>query len=576
MKFHCLTFLFVNLLISASAAPVDAQSIYRSYDGSGNNLLHPTWGAAGTPLARKGPVGYQDGISLPRGTVDMGFPQTSALPNPRTVSNLVVKQTVMTPNSSNLTDWVFQWGQFVDHDLSLSLAEEPIEEFDVSMPMGDDPFDMGSTGTKLMEFQRSKFDPTSGTSVANPRQQINELTSYLDASQVYGSDATRALALRTMSGGKLKSSPGNLLPLNTMNLPNATGGPLPADQFYVAGDVRANEQVGLTTVHTLFMREHNRLADQIAPTITGLTDAEKDEVVYQTARKLVGGEIQAITFKEFLPALLGSSAPSISSTYDQNLNAAVLNEFSAALYRVGHTMLPPNLPRMQNDGAEAPGGGMGLRDAFFLMQNMAATDEVDFFAKGLASERQQQIDIHVVDDVRNFLFGDPIPGGFDLPTLNIQRGRDHGLPDYNTVRVAFGLAPKATFEDITSDPQVQASLAAAYGGDVNKIDPWVGALSEDHYGDAAAGELIVTALAEQFRRTRDGDRFWFLNDAGLSSADKAWLMSRRLSDVIRDNTSITNLQGNVFLMPVPEPCAALIAALALAPAAAWRRKHSPA
>ena len=47
--------------------------------------------------------------------------------------------------------------------------------------------------------------------------------------------------------------------------------------------------------------------------------------------------------------------------------------------------------------------------------------------------------MHIVDDVRDFLFGEPIPGGFDLATLNIQRGRDHGLPGYNAVRVAFGL-----------------------------------------------------------------------------------------------------------------------------------------
>ena len=336
--------MFVAAMLASAlivAVPASAVIENRTYNGAGNNIIHPTWGAAGTNLEAKGPVGYQDQISLPRGP-NMGSPQTSMLPNPRFVSNTVVRQTVMFPNTDKLTDWVFQWGQFVDHDLSLTLSDDPTELFHISMPMGDDPFDMTSTGTKLMDFHRSKFDPATGTSVANPRQQVNELTAYLDGSMVYGSDEAR-LAPRSLTGGKLKSSAGNLLPLNTMNLPNATGGPLPADQFYVAGDVRANEQVGLTTVHTIFMREHNRLADLIAPTVTGLSDAEKDEVV-TSARKLVGIEIQVITYNEFLPALLGSFAPSTNGNYDPDLNAEVLNEFSAALFAWGIPCSPRAWP----------------------------------------------------------------------------------------------------------------------------------------------------------------------------------------------------------------------------------------
>jgi hypothetical protein len=175
-----------------------------------------------------------------------------------------------------MTDWVFQWGQFVDHDLDLTLLAEPVESFNISVPAGDPIFDAMNTGTQVMPFQRSKYDVATGTGVGNPREQINEITSYLDASMVYGSDATRATTLRTLSGGRLKTSAGNLMPLNTFGLPNGTGGPFDPTQFYLAGDVRSNEQVGLTAVHTLFVREHNRLADQIAsanPTWT-------DELVY--------------------------------------------------------------------------------------------------------------------------------------------------------------------------------------------------------------------------------------------------------------------------------------------------------
>jgi peroxidase len=541
-----------GVYLMAALLTTQASAEYRSYDGTGNNQAYTSWGAAGTQLARKTLiVGYDDGVSSPRGSSD------PTLPNPRVISNTLVAQTLMVPNTHQMTDWVFQWGQFVDHDLDLTNLASPVENLDVPIPAGDPIFDVGNTGTQVMSFQRSKYDPATGTSTANPRQQINDVTSYLDASAVYGSDETRAMTLRTLSGGRMKTSAGNLLPLNTFGLPNGTGGPADPTQFYVAGDVRANEQVGLTAVQTLMLREHNRLADEIAEANPGWDD----EQIYQRARKLVGGEVQVITYNEFLPALLGSQAPGLNSVYDDNLNASILTEFSTALFRVGHTMLSPNLMRMNNDGTEAPGGPMPLRHAFFVPQNLATSGELEYFLKGLASDQQQEVDMHLVDDVRNFLFGEPIPGGFDLATLNIQRGRDHGLPDYNTVREAFGLPPVASFDEISSDPDIQSGLESLYGS-VDRIDAWVGALSEDHLAGSAVGPLITAGLAEQFRRTRDGDRFWFLRDPDLSGQDLDWLLSTRLSDVIRRNTTITNLQADVFFM-VPEPAAWGLAATAL-------------
>jgi hypothetical protein len=267
----------------------------------------------------------------------------------------------------------------------------------------------------------------------------------LDGSNVYGSSQARADALRTTSGGRLKSGAGNLLPFNTLGLDNGTppGYPNPAD-YYVAGDVRVNEQVGLTAIHTLMLREHNRLADELSAANFGT-----DEEIYQRARKLVGAEIQVITFKEFLPALLGNLyAPDVESIYDPSLNAGVANEFSTALFRVGHTMLPPRLMRMDNDGHVSPDGPMPLRESFFKPMNLNSTGELEYILKGLASEQQQEVDMHVIDDVRNFLFGPPGAGGFDLASLNIQRGRDHGLPDYNSLREFFNLPAVDSFDDI--------------------------------------------------------------------------------------------------------------------------------
>jgi hypothetical protein len=224
---------------------------------------------------------------------------------------------------------------------------------------------------------------------------------------------------------------------------------------------------------------------------------------------------------------------------------------------------------MQDDGTPIPEGPMPLRDAFFQPGAMATNDDLKCILMGLVMQPQQTIDIHVVDDVRNFLFGPP-GAGFDLATLNIQRGRDHGLADYNTLRAAYGLPLVVDFSDITSDTVLQETLAALYG-DVNNIDPWVGALAEDPLPGAQVGSLIATGLIDQFTRLRDGDRFWFLNDDEFSPEELSWLAGVRLSEIIALNTGLTNLPRNVFFA-TPEPSSQLLAAIGLFGIAVVRRK----
>src|SRR5262249_694644 len=206
-------------------------------------------------------------------------------------------------------------------------------------------------------------------------------------------ELARANALRTFVGGQLKTSPGYLLPLNnstyfTTPLPNANNGPFPNSQMYVAGDVRANEQVGLTTVHTLFMREHNRVAGVLAQLHPQWNDAQ----LYQEARRIVGAEIEAITYNEFLPALLGPYAPRLLGRSDPRTNASVTPEFSTAAFRVGHTLLSPQILRIENDGRPDPRGPISLADSFFNPPLLTSETDMDEILKGLASQRAQEID----------------------------------------------------------------------------------------------------------------------------------------------------------------------------------------
>ena len=238
----------------------------RTYDGSNNNIDNPNWGATFEHLQRLAPADYADGIS------ELAGPDR---PSARAVSNGVVDQPEGTslPNSVNGTDFIWQWGQFIDHDLDLTDGAE--ESADILVPEGDPFFDPASTGTQVITFNRALFDSSTGTDSSNPREQENEITSWIDGSMIYGSDDERNAALRETDTPFLATSAGNLLPFNTSSLPNANGFITDPTALFLAGDIRANEQLGLTVMHTLYVREHNRIAQIL---LDNDPDADVDDV----------------------------------------------------------------------------------------------------------------------------------------------------------------------------------------------------------------------------------------------------------------------------------------------------------
>ncbi|NES73524.1 MAG: peroxiredoxin, partial [Okeania sp. SIO2D1] len=258
-------------------------------------------------------------------------------------------------------------------------------------------------------------------------------------------------------------------------------------------------------------------------------------------------QIQLITYNEFLPLMLGENAIAEYTNYDETVNAGIANEFSTAAYRFGHSMLSPQL--------KCTGGNdLALRDAFFN-PTIIGDGGIDCFLSGLAEQKAQNIDPFVIDDVRNFLFGPPGSGGFDLASLNIQRGRDHGIPAYNEVRGALGLTLASNFADITSDLELQQKLASVYDS-VDDVDLWIGGLAEDHINGGLVGEVFNTIIADQFGRLRDGDRFFYLSELDHLLAVDPTFESTTLASVIRRNSD-AEVQDNVFVISkgVPEPSA---------------------
>lgn len=499
--------------------PTIPVTLVRSYDGTGNNLANPQWGSTDEQLLRVAPNDYADGISAPAG---------NDRPGARVISNaLVAHGPEESTNDRQLSAFIYIWGQFLDHDIDLT--EPPtgtLEALNVEVPVGDPDFDPEARGDLVITLNRSRYDLSTGTSVDNPRQQINEITAWIDGSMIYGSDKATADSLRTFVGGKLRTSAGNLPPTD-------------AEGNFVAGDVRANENIELTAMHALFVREHNWWAARIARENPRLSD----EQIYQKARAIVGAEIQVITYKEFLPALLGSGALDRYRGYNNTVDPSVANEFSTAAFRLGHSLINDDVEFFGNDGRIVR-DEVSLRDAFFNPDLVKETG-IDSMLKYAASTNAEELDNKIVDSLRNFLFGLPGQGGFDLASLNIQRGRDHGLGDYNSVREAYGLARVDSFSDISSDPAVQQTLASLYGA-VDNIDLWVGGLAEDHVAGSSLGETFSAIVADQFERLRDGDRFWY--QRAFSGAQLAQIEGTTLASVIRRNTTTQNLQSNVFFM----------------------------
>lgn len=498
---------------------------FRTIDGSFNNGANPLWGAAATPFTRLLPPAYDDGASVPAGI---------ARPSARAVSNSVLAQDGADyQNQLGLSDYMWQWGQFLDHDFAETPISSPAEPFDILVPVGDPWFDPTSLGTVTIPLDRSAYSNEGGV-----REQLNEITAFVDASQVYGSEEHRAEELRTLDGtGMLKTSDGNLLPFNTSGLANAPTALDPT--FFVAGDIRANEQVGLTAMHTLFVREHNRIAVQIASN----NPAMDGDSIYEHARAIVAAEMQAITYNEFLPRLLGPGALPPYNGYRPHVNPSISNEFATAAYRVGHTMLSTQILRIDANGDETAAGHLDLAAAFFVPQE-TIDHGIEPVLRGLAAQRAQNIDAYVIDDIRNFLFGAPGSGGFDLASLNIQRGRDHGLPSYNDLRELFGAGRAMSFAQVTPDTVMQDRLADAYTS-VDDIDAWVGLLAEPHHPGAFVGTTLRGILRDQFLRLRDGDRFWYQSYLPPPLVNRVNQTS--LADIIRANTSIgAELQNDVF------------------------------
>jgi len=471
---------------------------------------------------------YSDGISTPAG---------ANRPDPRVISNIVGAQSWNNPTPMRSSDFMWSFGQFVAHDMDFSPTNTS-EPLPIIVPVGD-PYLPPSV--KQLPFTRSNYFANTGTNRSNPREQFSIVTPQIDLSVVYGSSSARETCLRTFDNeGLLRTSPGNFLPYDLMNIPNGAD---PYDSVvstqWVSGDLRVLENIPLTSMHTLFMREHNRIAQAIKsrePNVDGNT-------VFARAKAVNIAEYQRVVYEQYMVPLLGNNSLPPYKGYNASLSPFISMEYAQAIGRL-HSEVSNVVLRLDNDGFST--GNVPLAQTYFNM-SLLKSQGIETLHKGMASQVCQDVAPLYVDGSRNLLFPN-VAGAIDLFSVDIQRGRDHGLPSYNAVRAALGLQPLTNFEQLTSNSTFAERLAQAYGS-IDDMDLVVGSLAETHLPGCMVGELTHLVLVEQFARSRDADPNFYLGNvkvqADLQTYGLYWL-----SDIIKANTALTNLQQDVFFVPL--------------------------
>ncbi|KAG5893057.1 hypothetical protein JTB14_014837 [Gonioctena quinquepunctata] len=536
---------------------------YRRVDGLCNNLEHPTWGATNTPFTRLlGPL-YADGMSAPRIGIS-GRP----LPLSRVVSKTMHPDDGYHDHAG--TVMIIAWGQFMDHDFTLQAT--PLDPFNRNDPeeccgkpphlkhpycneiyIPEDDLFYKLFHVKCIDFVRTFPAVRPGCRLGS-KVPYNTLTGVIDGNTVYGVTEHHARKLRSGAGGLLRMNPvfdqyglKDLLPLK-LDIPDE-GCTRPNSSMYCfeGGEIRVNEQLVLTCMHTLMAREHNRVAKGLAE----VNPHWDDETLYQEARRINNAIIQHITYNEFLPILLGKGVmekfglllqkEGYWNGYDSSVNPGVIDAFASAAFRFGHSLLPTAIERWSK--AHKFIASKRLSELIRRPYDLYRAGVLDEYFMGLMNQVAQAMDDSITQEVTNHLFKKVgAKFGMDLVSFNMQRGREFGLPGYMEYRKFCGLPWSEDFNDLFgSMPNDTVRKYTTIFEHPNDVDLWSGGVSEKPLPASMLGPTFACIIATQFSYARRGDRFWYELPNQPSSFTPEQLQEvrkTRLARVICDNTDL--------------------------------------
>jgi hypothetical protein len=243
---------------------------------------------------------------------------------------------------------------------------------------------------------------------------------------------------------------------------------------------------------------------------------------------------QRHVFEVYSPILLGKSLK--RPTYSATVNPGIDVIFMGAAMRYGHSAVPSSFLLIEDDGMPSSRGPIPFRDTYYNT-NPVQKYGIEPFLRGLAVTPEGNVDAFISPELRRDFFNVRL----DVGAMNIQRGRDLGLPTYNQARVLYGLAPVKSFLQVSSDPNVQVALEEMYKGDIDNVDLFVGGIAEDRNGKARVGPLFSAILTDQLIKIRDGDRYFFrASTSRYTKAEIEEITNFSFSQLVSLNTAISD------------------------------------
>ncbi|KAL4703844.1 hypothetical protein ACJJTC_016811 [Scirpophaga incertulas] len=561
-----------------------SSNTYRSFGGLCNNPLNSQWGSIHTGFGRLLPPDYSDGVWEMRAS-KYGLP----LPSSRAVSNALLLDKSRLSSTHNLM--FMQFGQFISHDVSngatftvgngsaISCCTEKGEDF-LPPEMQHDacaPIAVGSEdgfyrqfALQCLNFVRVQLAPALDCSLGYANQ-MNGVSHFLDLSHLYGSAEQKIIQLRA-PGGLLKTfnDYGREFPPITEKKECLVTKDESA--CFESGDGNANQMISLALFHTLWTREHNRIAKALAR----LNSDWEDNRIYMEARRIVQAEYQHIVYDEWLPLLLGPSliqayglysAPGYGSSYDRHTDPSVTVEFSTSAMRFGHSIVDGKLkvPDLRTGDTYET---IFIPEVMFQPARLRVKPFLDRLITGLTYQPMQSVDPFMTEGLTRYLFHGGHPFGIDLAAINIQRGRDFGVRSYNDYRRLIGLNPMMEFNEFST--MAAQRLASVYQTPED-IDLWVGGLLEEPLQGAVVGPTFAHILADQFSRLKRGDRYFYENGPNINPGAftlgqlaeiKKVTFARILCDN-KDGIELASLSTNAFVRSdlqgnEPAPCDSLM------------------
>ncbi|XP_048778816.1 myeloperoxidase-like [Ostrea edulis] len=523
---------------------------YRSIDGSCNNLNHPDRGQTHTSQRRFLLPDYDDGYDALRHT---GY--IHSLPSAREVSNLLFQNNDKTPTlDPKINVLHMSFGQFLDHDLILTPVTSGIFSccgrdkhkppcIPITIPPNDPFFKQNCMPLKRSASILVKHGK------ACVREQINDVTSYVDASNVYGSSEKKARNLRTFKSGTLRQE--------KKGLPK--GGKKPCvfedsvhDYCQEAGDKRVNVVPNLGSMHLLFVRYHNYIAGKMAK----LNPLWDDEKLYQETRVIVTAVIQHVVYREYLPLVLGHDVMmqyelfpmphGFDSVYDEEIDASTRNVFGAAAFRFGHSQIPNH--QKQFNKAYSSIVNKNIEDTYHNPHMCIAKGGkgCDGVLRWELAEQTTKSDGVFESGIRDKLFMTSAGASLDLPAINLQRGRDHGIPPYWKWRRFCGLCPDSLSDHTDANKD---KLLKVYKN-IHEIELYAGAMTEKPVNDGLVGPTFACLIGKQFSLYKKGDRFWYENERtnGFTKDQLKEIKKTTLSSVICQTMEVDTITPNAFLV----------------------------